>query len=201
MFRTPHALVPWLILLAAVAGGLLWTASETAGPGHAISTGAAQVGGPFALVDQDDRIRHDSDFRGRYVLVYFGYTHCPDICPTTLSVIADAFGKIGARKTKLVPLFVSLDPERDTPKVMKTYLAAFGSEFVGLTGSPSAIKHAAEEYRVYYAKHPLPSGDYSVDHTSVLYLMGPDGKFVTFYADDSLGPDALAEDLRKRIRG
>jgi len=201
MIRTPQALLPWLFLLVALGGGLLWSASEMAGPGHAIVSGTAEVGGPFALVDQNGKPRRESDFRGLYRLVYFGYTNCPDVCPTTLAAIAQAFGKIGARKTKLVPLFISIDPERDSPKVLKAYLSAFGPEFVGLTGSTSAVNSVAREYRVYFARHPLASGGYAVDHSSLLYLMAPDGSFVTFYEDQSLEPDALAADLRKRIRG
>ena len=105
------------------------------------------------------------------------------------------------RKTKIVPLFITLDPERDRPGVLKSYLGSFGPEFVGLTGAPGAIKQAAQEFRVYYSKHPLPNGGYAIDHTSVVYLMGPDGKFITYYDDTSLSADALAADLRKRIPG
>ena len=200
MNRTPHALLPWIFLLLAVAGGLFLTARDMTGAGHAIVTGTAEVGGPFRLVDQNGTVRTDRDFRGRWLLVYFGYTNWPDVCPTTLAVIADAMKRIGPRRARLVPLFISLDPARDTPRALKTYLAAFGPEFVGLTGSPAAIRQAANDYRVYYATHPLPHGGYAVDHTGVIYLMGPDGSYVALYEDASLGPDSLAADLRRRIQ-
>ena len=197
--RTPPALVPWLFALAAVLAGSLWHAGDRfAGLGHTIAMGNASVGGPFVLTDQTGRTRSDRDFRGRYMLIYFGYTLCPDVCPTTLSVMADALAKLGPRRDRIVPIFITIDPDRDRPKVLSEYLKAFGTDFVGLTGSPAAIRKVASSYRVYYAKHPLAQG-YALDHTSVLYLMGPDGKFVTFYNDESIGPDALATDLKKRL--
>ena len=202
MLRLKLLLVPWLLMLAAVAAGLLWSAGDQlAGLGRMIATGTADVGGPFALTDQTGKAGTDREFRGRYLLVYFGYSFCPDVCPTTLGVVADTFAKLGARKNKIVPLFITLDPERDKPGVLKNYLSAFGPEFVGLTGSPNSIRRTAQEFRVYYTKHPLPGGSYAIDHTSVLYLMGPDGKFITYYDDTSLSVDALATDLRKRIPG
>jgi len=202
MIRMRLMLVPWLIMLALVAAGVLWSAGDRlAGLGHTVVSGTADVGGPFALIDQTGKSRSDKDFRGRYLLVYFGYSFCPDVCPTTLGVVADTFAKLGARKTRIVPLFITLDPTRDRPGVLKAYLSSFGPEFVGLTGTPDSIKQTAQEFRVYYTKHSLPNGGYAIDHTSVLYLMGPDGKFITYYDDTSLGADALAADLRKRMGG
>jgi len=202
MIPTRLALVPWLLMAACVAAGLLWRAGdELVGLGRTVATGTASVGGPFTLTDQDGHRRSDTDFRGRYVLVYFGYSFCPDVCPTTLGIMADAYAKLGASKGRIVPLFVTLDPERDTAKVLKAYLSAFGPEFIGLTGSADAIRRTAQEYRVYYSKHPLPNGAYAVDHTSVIYLMGPDGKFITFYGEAALSPDSLAADLRNRVPG
>jgi protein SCO1/2 len=200
MIRTPIALVPYLLALAAVLSGLLWHQGDViAGIGRTIETGTASVGGPFLLVDQSGKPRSDRDFRGRAMLVYFGYTRCPDVCPTTLAVIADAFDKLGTKKDRIVPIFVTLDPERDSPSVLRTYLRAFGGNFVGLTGSLPAVRKMAGEYRVYFTKHPLPGGGYAVDHTSVLYLMDAEGKFVTYYDDVATGPEALAEDLRRRL--
>lgn len=202
MVRTKLILVPWLLMAAAVAAGLLWSAGDRlAGLGHNVSTGTADVGGPFVLTDQTGKARSDKDFRGRYLLIYFGYSFCPDVCPTTLGVVADTLAKLGIRKNKIVPLFITLDPERDTPRVLKNYLGSFGPEFVGLTGTPDSIKRTASEYRVYFSKHSLPNGGYAIDHTSVVYLMGPDGRFITYYDDTSLGAGALAADLRKRIHG
>jgi protein SCO1/2 len=202
MIRTKLAWVPWLLMVASVAAGLLWSAGDRlAGLGRTVSTGTASVGGPFVLADQTGKARSDKDFRGRYLLVYFGYSFCPDVCPTTLGVVADTLAKLGARKNKIVPLFITLDPERDTPGVLKNYLSSFGPEFIGLTGTPNSIKQTAQEFRVYYTKHSLPNGGYAIDHTSVLYLMGPDGRFITYYDDTSLGADTLATDLRTRVHG
>ncbi len=200
MIRTPLAYVPYLLAMAAVMSGLLWHEGDRLqGIGRTEVAGTAEVGGPFRLIDQNGAIRSAGDFRGRFMLIYFGYSFCPDVCPTTLGVMADAMDRLGPLKGRVAPVFITTDPERDTPAVLKAYLKAFGPEFVGLTGSDGAIAAVAREYRVYYAKHPLPGGGYSVDHSSALYLMGPDGKFVTFYDDKSVGPEVIADDLKKRI--
>ena len=196
--RVTPALAPWLLALAAVVGGLLWHEGDRIARERAV-LGIAEVGGPFRLIDQDGQARTDREFRGRYMLVYFGYTLCPDVCPATLAVMADALAKLGPRRDKIVPIFITVDPDRDAPKALKTYLAAFGPGFVGLTGDGNAVRKVAASYHVFYAKHPLSNGSYALDHTSIVYLMGPDGKFVTYYQDTSMGPDALAEDLKKRI--
>jgi cytochrome oxidase Cu insertion factor (SCO1/SenC/PrrC family) len=192
MIRTPLALVPYMLAIAAVIAGLLWHAGDLVG-----TQGEASVGGPFALVDQNGQARTDRDFRGRYMLIYFGYTFCPDVCPATLGVMGDALSKLGNPK-RIVPIFITVDPARDKPAVLKTYLKGFGSAFVGLTGSDKAIGDAAHAYRVYFAKHSLSGGGYAMDHSSTIYLMGPDGRFMGYY-DETVGPDALADDLRKRL--
>jgi len=200
MIRTPIALVPYALMLAVVAGGLIWHAGDRIPRlGSVVESGTAGIGGPFTLVDQDGQARRDVDFRGRYMLVYFGYSFCPDVCPTTLAMMADALDKLGTQAGRFVPVFISIDPARDTPRVLKDYLTGFGARFVGLTGSEDAIKRVAKEYRVYYAKHPLDGGGYAVDHSGVIYLMGPDGRFVTYY-EDQIGPDGLAADLARRLR-
>jgi len=198
--RPNLALVPWLLAMTAVVAGLLWHEGDRiALTREGIVRGTANVGGPFRLVDQDGHTRTDGEFRGRYMLIYFGYSLCPYVCPTTLAVMADAFAKLGPRRGRIVPIFISVDPERDTPKALKVYLAAFGPGFVGLTGDSDAVRRVAASFHVFYKKHPLSGGSYALDHTSVVYLMGPDGKFVTYYDDTSTGPDALAEDLKKRM--
>jgi cytochrome oxidase Cu insertion factor (SCO1/SenC/PrrC family) len=196
MTRTPLALVPYLVAAAAVAGGLLWHAGEfMSSPVQTF--GEARIGGPFTLTDQNGRIRTDADFRGRYMLVYFGYSNCPDVCPTTLAVMADALAKL-PRSDRVVPVFITIDPARDTPMVLKSYLKAFGSRFIGLTGSPEAVAAAARAYRVFYQKRPLEGGGYAMDHSSHIYLMGPDGKFLAVY-DETLGPDGLAAALQQQF--
>jgi cytochrome oxidase Cu insertion factor (SCO1/SenC/PrrC family) len=205
MLRNRQALIPYLLLAAALAGGLLWHESELVpGLGKCVITGQADVGGPFRLIDQTGKSVSDADFRGRYMLVYFGYSFCPDVCPTTLAVMAQALDKLGPeRARRVVPVFITIDPARDTPKVLGDYMKAFGPSFVGLTGSEAAIKDAEKKYRVYAVKKPLdPSkgmkGGYGVDHSSVLYLMGPNGKLVSFY-DEAVSPDDLAKDIRQKI--
>jgi cytochrome oxidase Cu insertion factor (SCO1/SenC/PrrC family) len=205
MLRNRQALIPYLLLAAALAGGLLWHESELVpGLGKSVITGQADVGGPFRLIDQTGKSVSDADFRGRYMLVYFGYSFCPDVCPTTLAVMAQALDKLGPeRARRVVPVFITIDPARDTPKVLGDYMKAFGPSFVGLTGSEAAIKDAEKKYRVYAVKKPLdPSkgmkGGYGVDHSSVLYLMGPNGKLVSFY-DEAVSPDDLAKDIRQKI--
>jgi len=204
MLRNRQALIPYLLLVAALIGGVLWYESEKVpGLGRVVTTGQADVGGPFQLTDQSGKHVSDKDFRGRYMLIYFGYSFCPDVCPTTLGVMAEALQKLGSDSRRVVPIFITIDPERDTPKVLADYMKAFGPQFVGLTGSPAAIKEVEKEYRVYAVKRPLdPSkgsgGGYGMDHSSVLYLMGPNGKLVSFY-DEAISPDDLAKDLRQKI--
>jgi protein SCO1/2 len=199
MIRTPLALIPYLIATALVAVGLLWHAGDSrSGTSRVVSQGNALIGGPFTLIDQDGEVRHAADFRGRFMLVYFGYSFCPDICPTTLAVIADALEKLGPKAGRVVPIFITIDPGRDTPGVLKAYLKAFGPRFVGLTGDAKATAVAAQAYRVYYRKRPLKGGGYAMDHSSQIYLMGPDGKFVAVY-DETLGPDGLTDALKKQI--
>ncbi len=159
---------------------------------------ASLVGGPFTLEDGNGKQVTDSDFRGKYMLVYFGYTFCPDVCPTTLNEVADALDHLGAKAKYLEPIFITVDPKRDTPAVVKQYTAAFSPRLIGLTGTPEQIANVAKAYRVYYAEHRTGSGpdDYSMDHSSILYLMGPDGKFIAPVRADESGKD-MAEDISK----
>jgi protein SCO1/2 len=185
--RTTYAVMGLLVavILVAAGGYLFLTGSQPA---------ALTVGGPFSLVDGDGHPVTDQTWRGKYMLVYFGYTYCPDVCPTTLTNLADALDKLGATADRVQPLFVTVDPKRDTPTVVKQYAAAFGPRIVGLTGSAEQIASAARAYRVYYAEHRTGPGpdDYSMDHSSVLYLMGPDGRFIAPVRSDQSGPEMAA---------
>jgi cytochrome oxidase Cu insertion factor (SCO1/SenC/PrrC family) len=182
-----------------IVAGILWhEADRIGGLGRTVTTGTATIGGPFTLTDQNGKTRTPADFHGRFMLIYFGYSFCPDVCPTTLAEMGAALDKLGSRKDRIVPLFISIDPERDTPGVLKAYVKSFGPEFVGLTGSMKSVEEAARAYHVYIKKHPLGGGNYSMDHSGVIYLMGPDGRFLTYY-EDEIGPDKIAEDLRKRV--
>jgi cytochrome oxidase Cu insertion factor (SCO1/SenC/PrrC family) len=183
------------LALMLLAGGLIWRSTSVENPGGG---GTASVGAPFHLIDQDDHPRGDRDFRGHWVLLYFGYTFCPDACPTTLQEIADALPRLGLKGRAVVPVFITIDPERDRPATLKRYLANFGPQFVGLTGTLAQITAVAHAYRVYFAKHALPGGSYSVDHSSVIYLLAPNGKFVTVF-DAQEGPAALVKDIGARL--
>jgi protein SCO1/2 len=179
-----------LAVLMFGAGGFLWL-SNSATPG-------AGIGGPFTLTDGGGKTVTDRDFRGKYMLVYFGYTYCPDVCPTTLTAVADAMDKLGVKANEVRPVFITVDPKRDTPAVVKQYAAAFGPEITGLTGTPEQIAAVAKEYRVYYAEHRTGPGpnDYAMDHSSVLYLMNPNGLFLAPVRADMSG-DEIAASLRK----
>jgi protein SCO1 len=180
-----------LAVLLLGAGGLLWL--QGSGGNSPIS-----IGGPFTLEDGSGKTVTDRDFRGKYMLVYFGYTFCPDVCPTTLNAVADAMDKLGPASANVRPLFITVDPKRDTPAVVKQYAAAFGPNIEGLTGTAEQIAQIAKEYRVYYAEHRSGPGpdDYSMDHSSVLYLMGPEGNFVAPLRTDQSGAE-MAANLKK----
>jgi protein SCO1/2 len=155
------------------------------------------IGGPFSLVDGDGKTITDRSFAGKWRLMYFGYTHCPDACPTTLSDIGAALDKLpAAARQKLVVLFVTVDPGRDTPKVIGAYAKAFGPEFIGLTGSEAALTQMEQSFRVYAQRHDLKGGDYAMDHSSIIYVMGPDGHFVGVL-DDAMKPADIAGRLEQ----
>jgi len=198
MLRTPQALIPYIVALGCVTAGGLWYGAEQSSGPRVVTVGTPQVGGPFSLNDQNGRTRTDADFRGRWMLVYFGYTNCPDVCPTTLLLMSEALKQLGGRATLIAPIFITVDPTHDTPKVLKQYLASFDSRFIGLTGSEQQIAAVAREYKVYSVRRPLKGGGYAIDHSSVVCLMGPDGRFVTVY-DNSQTPEQIAADLRKRL--
>jgi cytochrome oxidase Cu insertion factor (SCO1/SenC/PrrC family) len=203
MLRNNPGWIPYLLLAAALAGGLLWHESASVpGLGRNVVTGQADIGGPFRLTDQNGATKTQADFRGRYQLIYFGYSFCPDVCPTTLAVMGQALDRLGSGGKRITPIFITIDPARDTPKVLGEYMKAFGPQFVGLTGSEAQIAQVEKEYRVYAQKKPIdpthPERGYGMDHSSVIYLMGPDGKMISFY-DEAISPDDLAKDLRTKI--
>lgn len=160
----------------------------------------ARIGGPFALVDQDGRTVTDRAFAGRYRIMYFGYTFCPDVCPTDAQAIGAAMKLLDASDPalsgRIVPLFVTVDPARDTPAVLKRFVAAFYPRMVGLTGSPDAIARTAKEYAVWYAKGASTPGGYLVNHTRQTYLMSPDGKPLALLPTDQ-GPRAVADEIKR----
>ena len=167
------------------------------GGGRPGASGVAQIGGPFTLTDHTGVVRSEQDFRGKLMLIYFGYTYCPDVCPTALSDMALVMDALGDEAVKLRPMFITVDPSRDTPERLKPYVANFHPKLVGLTGSETAVAAAAKAYRVYFAKSNTEagSGEYLMDHTSIIYLMGPDGRYLTHFSHG-----VTAEKMAKRIR-
>jgi cytochrome oxidase Cu insertion factor (SCO1/SenC/PrrC family) len=161
-------------------------------------SGKALVGGAFTLTDITGKRVTDQDFRGKYMLVFFGYTSCPDICPAGLQLMAGALEKLGAKAQSITPVFISVDPQRDTPEKLAAYVKNFDPRLVGLTGTPEEIAAVAKAYKVYYAKVPSKErpDDYTMDHTSIIYVMDPKGEFVTHFTP-STSVDELAAKLDK----
>ncbi len=191
-----------LVMLSAFAAGLasvfaviLFVSGREPG---AMVTPSSAVGGPFRLVDQTGRTVTEQDFRGHPFLVFFGYTHCPDVCPTTLFDVSEVLGKLGPDAGRVAALFVTVDPERDTPETLKDYLSSFNPRLIGLTGDPAAIAAIAKEYRVYLRKVPGENGEYTMDHTALVYLMDKDGKFVAPFSLKRK-PEEAAADLRRYL--
>lgn len=189
-------LVVGFVTLAATLGALWYLRP---GPvGRLVEQAGPQIGGDFQLVDHEGRRVTAASYAGRHMLVFFGFTHCPDVCPLALgevSVALDALGPEAASKVQ--PLFVSVDPERDTPAILKDYVAAFDDRITGLTGTPEEIAAAARAYRVYYKKVPVEGAlGYTMDHSAFVYLMGPDGRLEAFFTHETKG-----EAMAKKIRG
>ncbi len=187
MNRAVLGLAGCALALAAGGAALMWRAQPT----------APEIGGPFALTDGSGRHVTDRDFAGNWRLVYFGYTHCPDACPTTLGDLGAALDKLPAASRQHVRvLFVTVDPARDTPAVMGAYTRAFGPEFVGLTGTAAELAPVEESFHVYARRHDLKGGDYAMDHSSITYVMRPDGSFAGLL-DDAVPPAELARRLQR----
>ena len=159
-----------------------------------LMSGRAAVGGPFALADPAGNVRRLGEFRGKLVLVYFGYAHCPDVCPTDLARIAAMLRSLGAAAEAIQPLFVTLDPERDRPPVLREYAAAFHPSFIALHGSEEETRRVATSYKVFYEKVPQPGG-YFIDHTPLTFLLDRDGKYIAFFP-----PGTPAERMAVMVR-
>ena len=185
-------------LLVVAAGVLLGLAIRETPKGAAGTALANMIGGPFHLIDQNGKPVSDADLKGKWQLVFFGYTHCPDACPTALNEMALALDQLGEKRGEIQVVFITVDPERDTPEVLKSYVQSFDAPIVALTGSPDQVAKAAKAYRVYYAKHPRPDGGYDMDHSAVIYVMNPEGRFTATFTPDSTA-DAIAQRLQKLI--
>ena len=186
--RTSHILLVFSAFLAGLViflGVILFTTQY----------GPSAIGGPFKLIDQDGKPITDQDFKGRPFLVFFGYRHCPDICPITLFEMSEVLRVMGKDADHVNALFITVDPERDTPAMMKDYLSSFDPHLRGATGDQKAIDAVEKAYRVYAKKVPIGNGDYSMDHTALVYLMDKQGRFVAPFKLDRK-PEAAAADLR-----
>ena len=199
--RFPAPLIAAALALLVIAGGALWLSRGRAAPDAGPLAGSG-IGGPFTLIDQDGRARTDRDFAGRYRLIYFGYTFCPDVCPTDLARNARALAALAPEVAgRVQPIFMTIDPERDTPVVLKPYVANFPPRLIGLTGSPDAVRRAAAAWKVYAVKRTEGAGaaGYLVDHTAITYLMGPQGEPIAFF-DSAQSPAQVADGLARYVR-
>jgi len=190
-----------LVLAAFLAGLVLCFAVVllVTGRGSApLASGSAAIGGPFKLVDQNGKSISDQDLKGRPFLVFFGFTHCPEVCPTALFDISEVLNKLGPDADKVNALFVTVDPERDTPEKLKEYLSSFNPRLIGVGGNAEALAAVAKAYRVYYKKVPLKDGDYTMDHTAIVYLMDKNGQFVAPFSLRRRPEDSAAE-LRRYL--
>jgi protein SCO1/2 len=193
--QTQRILLIALALLTLCGAGLFVMRTADTGP---YAGAPAAIGGPFALIAGDGRIVTEQTFRGRWLLVYFGYTNCPNICPTTMSAIAAGLDQLGPLAAQIQPLFITIDPERDTPAAVDAFTKAFDPRIIGLTGKIAAV---AKEYRVFFKRVPGADADnYIMEHTSYIFVMGPDGHYVTLFTpDQSESPDAIASRIRELL--
>jgi len=184
----------FLAALAVIIGGVayqhFWLSEDDLAPA---------VGGPFTLIDQNGATRRDSDFRGKAMLVYFGYTYCPDACPATLQAMSETLDMLGDKAKEMQPIFISVDPARDTPEQLKSYAANFYPTLIALTGAPDELKKVEQEYHVYVAKVPQSgSDDYLIDHSSIIYVMGRDGRY-RGQIPTGLPPKVMAATLQRLL--
>jgi protein SCO1/2 len=189
-----------LVLGAFVAGLVLFTTVVFIFTGRSPAPIAmpSAVGGPFNLVDQNAKPITDQDMKGHPFLVFFGFTHCPDVCPTTLFEVSEILRAAGPGAKDARALFITVDPERDTPAVLKDYLGSFDPRIIGVTGDNEAIAAVIKSYRVYAKKVPTENGSYTMDHTAIVYLMGKDGRFVAPF-NMKRRPQEAAEDLKRYL--
>jgi protein SCO1 len=191
-----HELTRLSALGRSLCGAVLAAMLVTSLPASRAATSSVTIGGPFSLTAPDGTTVTDQTYRGKWLLVYFGYTFCPNTCPTTLLEIAAALKRLGPDAAKVQPIFITVDPKRDTPDVLAKYLQSFDPRIVGLTGTPAQIAAVAKEYGVYYVPHQSGEGanDYLIDHSTYLYVMDPQGQFVQAFDADTPA-DRVADDL------
>jgi protein SCO1/2 len=185
-------------LLVLAAGAILGLGLRDNPKGAAGTVLASAIGGAFHLIDQNGKPFGDADLKGKWRLVFFGYTHCPDTCPTTLNELPLALDRLGRERDAVGIVLITVDPERDTPEALKSYVESFDAPIVALTGTAEAVAQAAKAYRVYYAKHPRADGGYDMDHSAVIYVMDPAGRFTATFTPDSTA-EAIASRLQKLL--
>ena len=194
--RASHILLVTTAFLAGLVIFLGVFLFATGNFGTASGPGGSAIGGPFQLIDQNGKPITDKDLAGKPFLVFFGFTHCPDVCPTTLFEVSELMQALGKDADRTAALFITVDPERDTPKVLKDYISSFDPHVIAATGDRKAIEAAEKAYRVYAKKVPTGTDDYSMDHTALVYLMDKQGRFVAPFSLKR-SPEAAAADLRK----
>ncbi len=196
-----------LFLCAVLAAALSWElmfrsaqVSDDAAPYTARTTGADLIGGEFILTDHNGKQVSDKDFRGKYLLIFFGFTNCPKVCPLGLHTIVQALNRLGPDAAKVTPIFITVDPERDNVARMASFVRSYDERLIGLTGSSDAIKNVADAYRAYYKKLAAKdSGSYNIDHSAVIYFMDPQGRYVSHFASE-LGAQEIAGRMRQLIK-
>ena len=181
----------------AVAFGIGWMQTARQQQAATEASTPVPIGGAFTLTDENGQTVTDQTYRGKWLLVFFGFTHCPDVCPTALNDISLTLDQLGPRANKVYALFITVDPERDTAQLINEYTGSFHSNIIGLTGTPEQIATAAKAYRVYYKKVPTDSG-YTMDHSAITYVIDPDGKYAAHFSHQS-GPDRMAAKLGSLI--
>ena len=195
------------VAAVAIAGVAAWHLTPMPGPSGpgtqtaATTAGPIQVGGPFELTAHTGETVTETSFGGKLLLVFFGYTFCPDICPTTLNTVALALDELGAEAASVQPLFITVDPARDTPSVLADYVTVFHPSVLGLAGTPEQTAEVAKAYRAYYAKvesEDADPEDYLMDHSVMMYLMGPDGRLLTLFSHTA-SPQEIAAGIRKHL--
>ena len=195
---TFRGLIAFVVVLVVLLAGFAYE-NGWFGGGEINSAASLPIGGPFSLTDQNGTARQDSDFRGKLMLVYFGYVYCPDVCPTTLAAMSQALDQLGPESDQVQPIFITVDPERDTPAQLKLYATNFHPRLLALTGSPEQVVVAEKDYRVYAKKVAEPGqADYLMDHSSFIYLMDRNGKPAELLPPGT-GADAMAAAIRSHL--
>jgi protein SCO1 len=190
---------PWLAIFTGAAMLAMNVTAQASEFRTSDITGQGYGDGMPILVDQDGRTRVGDDFKGHVTVLFFGFTHCPDLCPTALSNLSEVLDQLGEDRDRVQIAFITVDPERDTPEVMRDYMSGFGPNFVGLTGEPVAIRKAAKTFKVFFQKIPLPGGDYTMDHSAVIYVVDPQPRVRLMFTANRQ-PEDIAHDILELLR-